>query len=84
MDAHHRQQRSVGGKDLVENLVGVHRRCHDKIHQASDLMIKNGWLLSSWQQPATTPIRMWDGWRFLSPTSSGLLFPSPPGVGDLP
>lgn len=33
LDAHHRQRRSQGGKDVAWNLVSVHRKCHSYIHE---------------------------------------------------
>ena len=33
LDAHHIQRRSQGGKDVVENLIAVHRVCHQQIHE---------------------------------------------------
>lgn len=37
---HHRVQRSKGGSDRPENLILVHKKCHDKIHSNNNLLKK--------------------------------------------
>ena len=59
LDAHHRQQRSCGGQDVLSNLVHVDRMCHDRIHDTNDY--DDGWLVRSWDDPRDVPIRLWLG-----------------------
>lgn len=60
-DAHHRQQRSVGGDDQLFNLLLVDRRCHDMVHRDVAWSRTQGWLVDSWGDPLTTSVRLFDG-----------------------
>lgn len=44
LDAHHVLRRSQGGKDVVENLVSVHRICHRTIHENPTEAKRRGFL----------------------------------------
>ena len=59
LDAHHRQQRSCGGQDVLSNLAHLCRRCHDRVHDMNDYEL--GWLVRSWDIPADVPVLMLTG-----------------------
>jgi len=61
MDPHHRKLRSQGGLDTPDNLLAVCRRSHAAIHANPAMAYAQGRLLRSWQDPAATPVRLWDG-----------------------
>jgi 5-methylcytosine-specific restriction endonuclease McrA len=49
-ELHHKLKRSLGGKHVPENLVAVHRVCHNRIHQIHYAVVRdcqanllNGW-----------------------------------------
>lgn len=44
LDAHHVIRRSQGGKDVVANLVSVHRLCHRAIHDGPAEAKRRGFL----------------------------------------
>lgn len=67
LDAHHRLQRSLRGKNNLGNLMALHRRCHNTIHEANSYGL--GHLVHSWDDPVNVPVRLHDGWYFL--TDSG-------------
>lgn len=49
---HHRRLRSQGGRDAVENLAHLCRRCHnDAIHGNPDWAKRHGWIVPSWADP---------------------------------
>ena len=59
-DAHHRKQRSVGGKDTLSNLTAIHAGCHTvhrkSVHEDVDEATASGWLVPSWGDPSVTAI----------------------------
>lgn len=65
MALHHRKLRSRGGKDSVSNLIYVHHGCHnlnsDSIHSQPSYATDKGWMVSSWDDPATSPMVLPDG-----------------------
>lgn len=65
--AHHRKLKSRGGTDDLCNLMAVHHFCHnlgtDSIHLNPAFAENNGWIVSSWDDPATAPITLSDGQR---------------------
>lgn len=54
---HHRKLRSQGGKDEPGNIMLVTPEQHDWIHHHVGLSYELGWLVHSWDNPATVPIR---------------------------
>ena len=54
-DVHHRKQRSVGGKDVLENSLAVHHSCHvlhrKSIHEDVQQATVDGFLVASWADP---------------------------------
>lgn len=65
-DLHHRLQRSLGGKDRASNLVALHRRCHNLIHNNIADATASGWLVASHQDPRATPVQLFDGLVWLT------------------
>lgn len=62
---HHRKLRSRGGKDELSNVVALHHACHNlttgSVHLSPKKATTEGWLVSSWDDPATTPVLYWTG-----------------------
>ena len=77
MDPHHRKQRSVGGKDTLSNLVGLHRLCHDKVHHDTRESTDKGYLVFSWDNPGEVPVRLFDGWFRLDDDGAVWSVPEP-------
>ena len=65
MALHHRKLKSRGGKDAVSNLMYVHHECHnlgtESIHLRPAFAADKGWMVSSWDDPETTPMILPDG-----------------------
>lgn len=80
MDAHHRLQKSLGGADVLINLVKVCRQCHDKIHEQrrESREYEAGWLLRSWMD-YSTPLLTWSGWVRLNDYGEKFPVPEPDG-----
>ncbi|MDQ8040488.1 HNH endonuclease signature motif containing protein [Cellulosimicrobium sp. XJ-DQ-B-000] len=57
-DAHHRKLRSRGGEDSLENLVALHRHCHDWVHHHPADATRLGFMVASHADPATTPLHL--------------------------
>lgn len=55
-EAHHRKLRSRGGGDGPENIVATHPPCHDRIHARPESSQENGFMVSSWDDPASIPL----------------------------
>ena len=63
---HHRRPRGMGGSRKQEtggaaNCLLLHSRCHDGIESNRQRALDNGWLVSQWRDPATVPVKRWDG-----------------------
>lgn len=58
--AHHRQLRSQGGKDDIQNLVALCHNCHNlgtkSIHLNPKHSYLTGWMVHGWQNPASVLI----------------------------
>ncbi len=74
-EAHHRQLRSGGGPDSLENVVGLCLDCHRWAHANPELARQTGWIVPGWASPGETPILrhglLWQqpgpSWRVGSP-----------------
>lgn len=55
--AHHRRLRSQGGTDTPANLLLLHDRCHRGIHANPLWARRHGFIVPSWADPDTTPVR---------------------------
>ena len=59
-EAHHRQLRSRRGLDTWANQVGLCHDCHtaapDAVHRNVELATFQGWIVASWEDPATVPL----------------------------
>ena len=64
-DCHHRQLRSHGGKDEVENLLSLRHQCHMWLHQHPREATERGFMVHSWTDPADIPVRRYDGRLYL-------------------
>ena len=53
---HHRQLRSRGGENIVENGLAVCHACHEHIHRFPLDSREAGFMVSSWGDPATQPV----------------------------
>jgi hypothetical protein len=62
---HHRQLKSRGGKDVVENLVALHHGCHnldtDSVHFNPSHAQDKGLMVGSWQDPSECPLTLPSG-----------------------
>ena len=61
VDAHHRLLKSHGGQDRAWVCAAVCRACHDYIHDHPVEAGDRGFIVESWDDPATVPIRLWNG-----------------------
>ena len=71
---HHRQQRSLMGRDTPQNLVAVCWRHHAQIHDTNDY--SRGWLLRSWQDPLEEFVHLYD--KIVRLCADGTVSPQPP------
>ncbi len=55
---HHRKLRSQGGTNDPDNLLGVCVLCHHEIHAHPAVSYEHGWLVKSWDDPATVPVQL--------------------------
>lgn len=62
---HHRKLRSRGGEDAVENFVALHHKCHnmatDSVHSNPAIATKEGFMVSTYSNPAECPVTLPDG-----------------------
>jgi len=62
---HHRQLRSQGGKDVIENFLALHHVCHNtgtkSVHMNPSNSIENGYIVPSWAKPEESPVTLADG-----------------------
>ena len=65
-DCHHRQLRSRGGKDVIENLVALKHEHHMWVHQHPAESTDRGLMVPPWADPVDTPVRRFDGNLYLS------------------
>lgn len=63
--AHHRLLRTHGGKGIAENGLACHHSCHngatDSIHKNPKVAYEMGWLVKSWDNPATARLTLPNG-----------------------
>lgn len=52
------------------NGIAIHARCHSKVERDRSEALKNGWLVPQNIDPATVPIKLWDGWALLGEDGS--------------
>lgn len=61
---HHRKLKSRGGKDHITNVVALHHHCHnlgtESVHLNVERATREGFLVPSWEDPATYPLRLCD------------------------
>jgi hypothetical protein len=81
-EAHHRLRRSQGGTDGPANLLALcpgPSGCHARVHDNPEWGLVNGWLVSSWGDPAREPVLIASrGWVLLTPGGYGRLLPQGP------
>lgn len=70
--AHHRKLRAQGGKDALDNAVALHHECHNlgthSVHLNPKKSYENGFMVHSWDTPATTPLNLLHHtWVLLTP-----------------
>lgn len=63
---HHRRPRGMGGSrsnatGAASNCLVLHSGCHADIESNRQRALDNGWLVSQWKDPATIPVKRWDG-----------------------
>lgn len=56
--AHHRKLRSRGGQDSVCNLVALDAHCHRRVHGHSLWATEQGFIVASYDDPATVPVAL--------------------------
>lgn len=83
---HHRRPRGMGGsKDPVvggiSNGILVHPHCHASIESQRETAKKNGWLVSQFADPETTPFKKYDGWAMLNQDGTYTMVQSPDSLG---
>lgn len=68
-EAHHRKLRSRGGQDSVCNLVALCPTCHRRCHSHNLWATEQGFIVSSYDDPATVPVALHlDRWVLLTLT----------------
>lgn len=74
--AHHRKLRAQGGRDTWDNQVGICDDCHTlgpgAIHRHTGQSYDEGWLVESWDDPATVPLNYHARGRVLLGTDSSI------------
>ena len=58
-DAHHRKLRSRGGTDEMDNVVALHRSCHEWVHANPHAATDLGLMVRSTDDPAQIPLRLY-------------------------
>ena len=53
---HHRQRRSQGGDNSLENLLDLCSVCHFRVHRFPEQAFEHGWLVHEWDDPARVPV----------------------------
>lgn len=82
--AHHRLKRSGPERDTLENLFWISGALHISfVHAKPALSQRFGWILRSWQDPATTPVYRRGRWVFLLPDGGIDPAPNPHDEGIL-
>jgi hypothetical protein len=56
LDRHHRKRRSQGGDDSPANIMEICRMCHNVIHADPAWAYDQGYLVKSWEDPASVPV----------------------------
>lgn len=68
-DAHHRQNRSQGGRWEITNLLHLCRREHQHITVSPAVSYERGWSVRSTDDPAAVPVFLAEhGWVYLTAT----------------
>lgn len=72
---HHRRARGMGSTkrpetNLPSNSLACCGGCHQMIESWRADALKKGWLLRQWDDPAATPVQLWDGLYLLSDDGS--------------
>ena len=72
---HHRRPRGMGGSKRVEtggasNCLVIHPSCHADVESNRQRALDNGWLVSQWRDPATVPVKRWNGLCLLAEDGS--------------
>ena len=68
-EAHHRMNRSQGGKWTPENCLHLCSKDHRYVTEHPQVAREQGWAVPSHGDPATTPVWFaWRGWVFLDDT----------------
>ena len=68
LSRHHRQRRRDGGDRLTNLLLlcgSGSTGCHGWVHAHPEEAREQGWIVPSWANPATTPVRLPDGYLWL-------------------
>lgn len=65
-DWHHRQRRDHGDDSITNALHGC-RTCHGWAHNHPTVAKVNGWIVPTWEQPATVPVQRQGVWVELTP-----------------
>ena len=72
---HHRQLKSRGGKDTIQNLVALHHHCHnmgrDSVHNRPTEATRRGLMVNSWDDPLDIPVTLEDGSHVLLTAEGG-------------
>lgn len=78
---HHRNPRRMGGTSRDEiggadNALYLHPNCHSRVERERASSYIFGYLVAASDDPAETPVRLWDGWYTLG--RDGTLSPASP------
>ena len=49
------------------NALLLHPNCHEWVERNRATALQLGFLVTQQHDPATVPVRLWDGWRLLAP-----------------
>lgn len=68
---HHRRPRGMGGTSRTDsgglaNALLLHPECHEWVERNRTASYDMGYLVDQQNDPCRTPVKLWDGWRYLS------------------
>lgn len=84
---HHRQLRSGGGPDTLENRImlcgsGTSPNCHGWVHGHPHVSRENGWIVSRYANPGDEPVLHWKHGLVYLTANGDIISPDGQPIGD--